>query len=113
MAAISPSPFSSDPMALISPGMKMKIMRESNGQPVDVEFGFDKITVSMNGKSIGISREGLINSFYNDDYDAIDRAAVGAVRYLRVLDPRRQFAKRRKFRTKQRNMRFATRAAKA
>lgn len=97
---------SDDPssISLLFPGMHRIIRKEAAGRPVSIEHEFDKITVSMGGHSIGIPRSVFVNAIENDDYAALDRAAVGAVRYLKSFDGRQQFAKRRAFRTRQRSI---------
>lgn len=91
-------------MALLAPGLFQRIKKEAAGIPISVTHEFDKVTVSMGANSIGIPHAGLLAAFENDDYAAIDRAAVRAVRYLESLDMKQQFARRRAFRTKQRSI---------
>jgi hypothetical protein len=102
MALLAPASFSSDPMALLGPGMRARAIKEAKGMEIEISYEFDKMVVSSGKHKIGIRRDVIISSFANDDYAAIDRAVVGAVRYLRSRPL--SSLKRRSFRTKQRSI---------
>ena len=86
------------------PRMRQVMMHEARGMDLSIQREFDKITISSGTKSIGIPHSSLMSSFERDDYDAIEHAALAAIRYLKSFDMTRQYARRRAFRTKQRNI---------
>lgn len=97
------SPFSSDPMVLLAPGLRAEIQREAHGMDVKIELAEDKFVVSTRTHSVGIPYDQLLDAFHNDNYDRIKKAANDAVRYLRSLICG-NYAKRRAFRAKQRSI---------
>ena len=105
MQMFAPSSFSNNPMALIAPGLRADINRIARGRHVEVEHGFDGITVRMEDSSTLIPFDRLHKAFANDDYAAITAEARYAVLYLSALDGKEQVVRRRRFRTKQRNQR--------
>ena len=93
---------------LLAPRLNNILREAALGMNLSIQYEFDKLTVSDGVRSVGIPYAQLIEHFDNDRYQAIDCAVLAAVRYLKSFDMTKQYAKRRVFRTKQRNMRFAT-----
>ena len=91
-------------VSLLAPGLHEKIKKEAAGMAVTILHAFDKVIVSSDSDRVTIPYDVLVRAARDDNYSEIDRTVVEAVRYLRIVDGKIRFVRRRAFRTKQRSI---------